>query len=172
MALKFHEEEYAPFYDMEVPMTAPVVKATLSPSFNVPRVHATVVRELPSVATLIPNQPAAALRTAPETKARTTRNPSTTPPNPAKVSPRRPPSAATNTARYLYSSCKKAFAPDFTCAASLSIFGCPMSFPVGFAMTTSRRQNAKQTLKRPATRPGTTSNIKLTSSGAAGAAVG
>ena len=58
------------------PITAPAVNATCSPSFRLPLTHAAVVRTLPSVATIMPSHPAAALRLAPKTNATEMRMPS------------------------------------------------------------------------------------------------
>jgi len=130
-------------------MTAPALNATVRPSLSVPvprispvfssttsrPAQAAVVRVLPSVATIMPHQPAVAERTAPRKNANIVRTPSVfvvwswTVKSTRRMRPRK----RTNLARDLYSSYRKALAPSLTIAPYLSTTGRPTPAPVGNA---------------------------------------
>mmetsp|Transcript_45934 Transcript_45934/g.137262 ORF Transcript_45934/g.137262 Transcript_45934/m.137262 type:complete len:214 (-) Transcript_45934:31-672(-) len=135
------------------PMTEPAVKATCRPLFRVPMAQATVVLTFASVATNMPAQPARALSEAPAAKEIATSTPSPPPATGWRVNRMQSTTArkATNPAICLYSSCRKAMAPDRIWPASSSSFATPRRLPVGCRR--SRRQSARTNRRQAVAAP-------------------
>mmetsp|Transcript_83774 Transcript_83774/g.234739 ORF Transcript_83774/g.234739 Transcript_83774/m.234739 type:complete len:222 (+) Transcript_83774:273-938(+) len=151
------------------PMAAPAVKATRRPSLRLPEAQATVVRTLPSVATVMPMKPAKPLRSAPTRRQAAERMPSVFAPSfmgeIENKTIKRTNQMKTYTLRYLYSSFRKAREPDFTCCAKASNFGTPMSLPMG-CLCNFRFKNAMKMKQQQAAPKAATAAIQtLTSSG-------
>ena len=109
------------------PVTLPCESLTSLPA------QAAVVRVLPSVATIMPSQPADADRMAPRKKANVVSTPSSFVcwSSTENSTQRMPPSSTTKTESHLYSSFRKAMAPSLIMAPYLSTSGRPTSLPVG-----------------------------------------
>ena len=128
------------------PMTAPLENATRRAPARLVRAAA-VVRTAAPVAVRMPTQPAVAERSAPTRKLTPTRSES-----PGRNSTRTPNMTTTNTARTLYSVCRKAIAPRRMRAAIC----CMRSVPASWALMARMRESAKRAAAMGAPTPRST----------------